>query len=462
MIDSSPYFVNLAYFVAALLFIMGLRRMSTPKNARSGIWIAGVGMLLAIAATFANPELSANKLLMLLAMAIGGGFSLFHARRVYLARLPQMIALYNGLGGGAAAGVAAVELLRVTEHSTAENILAVLGALIGCIAFTGSMLAWAKLSDRISTTEYFTNRQQVYLGMLVVVLILGLLLAFSQTVHPLMLLLFFIMSLLFGLAMTQPIASEDMPVLISFYNAAAGLAVSFEGFVIGNPTMMVAGSLVFAAGVLLTRLMARSVNRRLSEIMYSGFGLKHRDRHAGERRGHYNEVDSHDAAITMAYAEQVVIVPGYGMAVAQAQHKLQELTQLLEERGVNVRFAIHPVAGRMPGHMNVLLAEAGVAYEKIFDLSEINAEFRKVDVVLVIGANDIVNISARSDEKSRLHGMPILNVDEAGSVIVLKRGEGQGYAGIDNPLLEDAKTRVHLGDARETVQELISAIKSLD
>ncbi len=462
MMDSTSFFSDLAYFLAALLFITGLRRISTPISARSGIWIAGVGMLLAIAATFAHPQVAANKMLILLAMGVGGLVSLFHARRVYLARLPQMIALYSGLGGGAAAGVAAVELLRVAEHTTSEKILAVAGALIGCIAFSGSLLAWAKLSDRFTLSEKLGNRQVAYLALLAAVLMLGMVLAFSNTSHPVLLLLFFTLSIMFGVLMTQPIAAADMPVLISLYNAAAGLAVSFEGYVLGNPAMMVAGTLVFAAGVLLTRLMARSVNRRLSEIMYSGFGLKHRDVDDSGSRSHINEIDSPDAAITMAFAEQVVIVPGYGMAVAQAQHKVQELTQLLEERGVNVRFAIHPVAGRMPGHMNVLLAEAGVAYEKIFDLSEINAEFGKVDVVLVIGANDIVNLSARSDVKSRLHGMPVLNVDEAGAVIVLKRGDGQGYAGVDNPLLEHPKTRVHLGDAKETVQELIGAIKSLD
>ena len=462
MINSSSFFIDLSYFIAAALFIYGLRRMSSPISARTGIWIAGAGMLLAIAASFAHPNVSSNHWLILLAILIGGTMSFIHAKRVELAEMPQMIALYNGLGGGAAATIAAVELLRAAEHGASERILGVVGALIGCIAFSGSLLAFAKLSGWVKFGARFGNRQTAYVAIMASVLLLGFLLAFSNTAHPVLLLMFFILSLLFGFVMTLPIAAADMPVLISLYNAGAGLAVGFEGYVLGNPAMMVAGTLVCAAGVLLTRLMAQAVNRRLSEILYSGFGIAHETTEATTQYGHVNEVDAFDAAVTMAFAEEVLIVPGYGMAVAQAQHKVQELTQLLEERGVNVQFAIHPVAGRMPGHMNVLLAEAGVAYEKIRDLSDINSEMSKIDVALVIGANDIVNLSARSDAKSPLQGMPILNVDESKSVIVLKRIDGKGYTGIDNPLLQHSKTRVHYGDAKESVQHIISAVKSLD
>jgi len=419
-------------------------------------------MILAVTASFSHPNVSNNHWLILLAMLIGGSLSFIHAKRAVIADMPQMIALYNGLGGGAAATIAAVEMLRAAEHGTSERILGVAGALIGCIAFSGSLLAFAKLSGLAKFGNWFSNRQTAYVAMMALVLMLGFILAFSNTAHPIVLLMFFGLALLFGIFMTSPIAAADMPVLISLYNAAAGLAVAFEGYVLGNPAMMVAGTLVCAAGAVLTRLMAKSVNRRLSEILYSGFGIPHEISEATTQYGHVNEVDAADAAISMAFAEQVLIVPGYGMAVAQAQHKVQELTQLLEERGVNVQFAIHPVAGRMPGHMNVVLAEAGVAYEKILDLSEINNEMSKIDVALVIGANDIVNLSARSDEKSPLHGMPILNVDEANSVIVLKRGDGAGYAGVENPLLQHPKTRVLLGDAKRSVQDLISAIKSLD
>lgn len=462
MINSSPLLINFAYFLAATFFVVGLRRMSSPSSARTGIWIAAVGMLLAVIASYFHPNVTGNHWLILIAMGIGAVLSYLHARQVDLSEMPQMIALYNGLGGGAAASIAAVELLRAAEHDTSTRVIGVLGALIGSIAFSGSLLAYAKLSGRVKNTRLSGNRQTAYVAILASVLLLGFIIAFSNAAHPALLLLFFALSLSFGFMMTLPIAAADMPVLISMYNAGAGLAVGFQGFVLGNPAMMVAGMLVFAAGVLLTRLMAKAVNRRLSEILYSGFGIDHEISEATTQYGHVNEMDSYDAAVSIAFAEEVLIVPGYGMAIAQAQHKVQELTQLLEERGVNVQFAIHPVAGRMPGHMNVLLAEAGVAYEKIRDLADVNSEMNKIDVALVIGANDIVNLAARSDQKSPLHGMPILNVDEAKSVIVLKRVDGTGYAGVENPLLQHGKTRVHYGDAKDSVQEIISAIKSLD
>ncbi len=462
MIQSAPHIINLAYLISALLFIAGLRQMSSPKTARTGIWLAGVGMLAAVVATFMHPQVQSNHLLILLAIAIGGGLAFFQARSVAISHMPEMTAIYNGLGGAAAAGIAVIVLLRVSEHSIPAKTIAVLGGMVGSITFAGSFMAWAKLKRIISKRHNFANRQVTYVALGAIVLMLGLLLATSSTAHPVLLLIFFVLSLLFGIFMTLPIAAADLPVLISLYNAMTGLAVAFEGYVLSNPAMVVAGMLVCAAGVLLTRLMARAVNRTLSEIMYSGFGISHSESTEPASRNNINEIDSTDAATSMAYAERVVIVPGYGMASAQAQHKVQELTQLLEERGVDVRFAIHPVAGRMPGHMNVVLAEAGVPYEKIADLSEINPEFPNVDVALVIGANDIVNLAARSDSKSPLHGMPILDVDNAKSVVVLKRGEGVGYAGVDNPLLQHSKTRVLFGDAKRSVQDLITSIKILD
>ncbi|MEE9335025.1 MAG: NAD(P)(+) transhydrogenase (Re/Si-specific) subunit beta [Granulosicoccaceae bacterium] len=462
MIQTAPHLINLAYFVSALLFITGLRQMSSPKTARSGIWLAGIGMITAVVATFLHPQVVSNHILILVAIAIGGGFAFFQARSVAISNMPEMTAIYNGLGGAAAAGIAIIVLLHVSEHTVSTKAVAVLGGMIGSVTFAGSFMAWAKLKRVIAKRHQFVNRQVAYVALGSIVLMLGLLLATSTTSHPVLLLVFFVLSLLFGVIMTLPIAAADLPVLISIYNAMTGLAVAFEGYVLANPAMIVAGMLVCAAGVLLTRLMASAVNRSLSEIMYSGFGISHSGSAERATRSNVNKIDPFDSATSMAYAERVVIVPGYGMASAQAQHKVQELTQLLEERGVDVRFAIHPVAGRMPGHMNVVLAEAGVPYEKIADLSEINPEFSKVDVVLVIGANDIVNLAARSDTKSPLHGMPILDVDNAGSVIVLKRGDGAGYAGVDNPLLQHPNTRVLLGDAKRSVQDLISAIKTLD
>ncbi|MFT6305309.1 MAG: NAD(P) transhydrogenase subunit beta [Halioglobus sp.] len=462
MNESVPFGLQLAWFMTTLLFVIALRRLSSPSKARSGIWLAGVGMVIAIVSMYFHPDLRQNQLLIVAAMSIGGGISLLHARRVDMTQIPQMVALYNSLGGIAAAGIAMLVLLNVSEYSVLVKSLAVLGGLIGCIAFSGSFFAYLRLRGYLVRRAGFAQRQVAYIASGALVLLLGLILAASPTAHPVLLLLFVGLAISFGILMTLPTSAADMPVLISLYNALTGLAVAFDGFVLENPAMVVAGTIVFAAGSLLTRLMAKSVNRRLSEIMYSGFGIADESHDADTDRDHVNTIDSQDAAVDIAYADRVVIVPGYGMATAQAQHKLRELTQLLDERGVKTSFAIHPVAGRMPGHMNVLLAEAGVPYEKIQDLSDINAELSQVDVVLVVGANDIVNLAARDETDSPLFGMPILDVDRAKRVIVIKRGDGTGYAGVENPLLFAPITRVLFGDARDSVQDLILAIKGLE
>lgn len=454
--------VDIAYFVATFLLVFGLRRMSSPKRARKGLWFAGLGMLLAIVATLTVSGDPGRRMLIPVAMLIGALFAFFQSRKVSMTDAPALIALYNGLGGGAAAGIAFVELLRASEHSSSLRFFAVVGALAGSVAFAGSFMAWQKLRTDMRRSVPFPNRQVVYLAIMVMLLLVGLVLASSNTAHPVLLLLFVLLALFFGISMTLPIAAADLPVLISLYNALTGLAVGFEGYVLGHPAMMVAGTLVFASGTLLTRLMARAVNRRLSDIMYSGFGVDDNALPTIRRQGFVNEIEAHDAAASMAYARRVIVVPGYGMAIAQAQHKLRELTQLLDERGVQTAFAIHPVAGRMPGHMNVLLADAGVPYEKIADLSAINKEFAQADVALVVGANDTVNPSARTDENSPIYGMPVLNVDQAGSVIVLKRGNGRGYADVTNPLMEANGTRVLLGDAKDSLQKLITNIKGLE
>ena len=454
--------MDIAYFIATLLFVVGLRRMSSPTRARNGIWYAGIGMSIAVLATLTVAGDPGRRMLIPIAMFIGAGFAFFQSRKVSMTDAPALIALYNGLGGGAAAGIAFVELLRASEHTSSLRFFAVVGALAGSVAFAGSLMAWQKLRTDMRRSVPFPNRQVVYLAIMVLLLLVGLVLASSNTAHPVLLFLFVLLALFFGISMTLPIAAADLPVLISLYNALTGLAVGFEGYVLGNPAMMVAGTLVFASGALLTRLMARAVNRRLSEIMYSGFGVDNATGPTSRREGFVNEVEPHDAAASMAFANRVIVVPGYGMAIAQAQHKLRELTQLLDERGVQTAFAIHPVAGRMPGHMNVLLADAGVPYEKIADLSAINEEFSQADVALVVGANDTINPSARTDEDSPIFGMPVMNVDQAGSVIVLKRGSGRGYADVVNPLMEASGTRVLLGDAKDSLQELITCIKALD
>lgn len=461
MNESVSVSLQLAWLCSTVLFVVGLRQLSSPARARQGIWIAGIGMLLVIGSMFWHPQLLANHMLILLAIGIGGTLAAVQARRVDMTSMPQMIALYNGLGGAAAAGVAISILLRVSDYSISVKVIAVLSALIGCISFAGSLFAFYRLRGHFSRREGFAKRQVSYLACGSLVLLIGLILATSATAHPILLLLFVLLAVGFGLLMTLPTAAADMPVLVSLFNALTGLAVAFDGIVLENPAMIVAGTLVFAAGSLLTRMMARAVNRRLSEIMYSGFGISS-DSLASTRKDHVNTIDARDAAVDMAYARRVEIVPGYGMATAQAQHKLRELTQLLDERGVETGFAIHPVAGRMPGHMNVLLAEAGVPYEKIQGLAEINAEFSQVDVVLVVGANDIVNPAARDDDESPLAGMPVLEVDRAKRVIILKRGDGTGYAGVENPLLFSPVARVLFGNARDSVQDLITSIKSLD
>lgn len=462
MNTSLPLGLQLAWFVAALLLLFGLRRLSSPSTARSGLHIATAGMALAVGASLAHPELHRNEVLTLVAVLLGGGIAFLHARRPTTTAVAASIAIYSGLGGGAAAAIATLTLLLIGETPGVLPLPAVLGGLAGSVSLAGSIVASLRLRGRLERRSGTVQRQVAYLASGVSVLLLGVLLSASTTAHPILLLMFIGLALTFGVLMTLPVAVVDLPVAISIFNALTGLAVALDGFVLGNAVMTVAGTVVFAAGLLLTRLMARSANRRLGEIMYSGFGLAFEDRTTRRPEGDVSTIDASDAAVALAYARRVVIVPGYGMATAQAQHKLRELTQLLEERGVETGFAIHPVAGRMPGHMDVLLAEAGVPYERISDLADINDEFDKIDRVLVVGASDIVNPAARTDKGSPLYGLPILDVDKSEGVIALKRGNGTGYSGAENPLFGLPGTRVMYGDARESVQELIIALKELD
>ncbi len=453
--------IQSAYFVAAILFIIGLKQMSSPVNARRGIIWAGIGMLVATVATFAHPNIHGltNYVLMITAMAIGGGLAWWTGRIVAMTDMPQMIALYNGMGGGAAAAIAAVELVKGAEMTVVVQSIAVLGALIGTVAFSGSIIAFAKLQGILKKTLRFTGQQPLNALVFLIAVGLGIVLAFDTDYSLTVLAVFFVLAFVFGIFMTLPIGGADMPVVISLYNALTGLAVGFEGFVLGNPAMMIAGIVVGAAGTLLTQLMAKAMNRSLGNVLFSSFGSG--GGAAVEIEGTMKEIEANDAAITMAFGSKVIIVPGYGMAVAQAQHKIWEMAELLQKRGVTVKFAIHPVAGRMPGHMNVLLAEAGVPYDLIFDLDEINEEFATADVALVIGANDVVNPIARTDPNSPIYGMPILNADYAHNVIVIKRGRGKGFSGIENHLFFADNTRMLYGDGQKMAAELISHIKAL-
>ena len=463
--------IKSSYLLAAVLFITGLRRMSSPTTARNGIIWAGVGMLIATIATFLLPDMH-NMVLILAALISATLFAWISGKKVAMTSMPQMVALYNGMGGGSAAFIGAMALFNASQHlqSCAQDavvmtghdclnpvtmVLAVVGVFIGAVSLSGSLIAFAKLQGWLDRT--FTFPGQHLLNGLLAIGTLGLGLYAGHTLQLELIWWFFGLSLLLGILMTLPIGGADMPVVISLYNALTGLAVSFEGYVIQNEAMIVAGMLVGAAGTLLTQLMAKAMNRSLLSVLLSSGGGGSGKSIEGEMR----EIQANDAAIMMAYAERVIVIPGYGMAVAQAQHKLWEMTEMLLDRGVDVKFAIHPVAGRMPGHMNVLLAEAGVPYDLIEDLEDINAQFAQTDVALVIGANDVVNPVAKTDPDSPIYGMPILNVDEAKNSIVIKRGKGTGFAGIQNALFFADNNRMLYGDAQAAVGQLIQGLKQL-
>ncbi len=456
---SAGSLIQASYFVTAVLFITGLKRMSSPVSARSGIIWAGAGMLVATLVTFAYPGLS-NYPLIGAALVLGAALAWWSGKRVAMTNMPQMIALYNGMGGGAAASIAAVELYRGGSGGAVGTTLAVVGGLIGAVSFSGSAIAFAKLQGLIKRSIRFPGQQIVSLLLLAAALLHGVL----EVAHPggsgVYVTGLLIFALLLGLAMTLPIGGADMPVVISLYNALTGLAVAFEGFALHNAAMIIAGTVVGSAGTLLTQLMAKAMNRSLGNVLFSGFG-EGSVAGGGEVSGSLKPIEASDVGVMLAFAQKVIVVPGYGMAVAQAQHKIWELCQLLIDRGVTVRFAIHPVAGRMPGHMNVLLAEAGVPYDLIGDLEEINGEFDTADAALVIGANDVVNPVARTDKSSPIYGMPILNADRAQNVIVIKRGQGAGFSGIENALFYLDNTRMLYGDAQKVGSELIAAVKAL-
>ena len=451
--------IQISYFIAAILFIFGLKRMSSPVTARDGIVWAGVGMLVATLITFFHPGMH-NYMLMTVAIFVGGVAAFWSGKKVAMTDMPQMIALYNGMGGGAAGAIAAVELLKDDFHSQTFLTLAVLGALIGSVSFSGSLIAFAKLQGLLRRPMRFPGQQIFNIGLFLFAAGCGALLVTQGEINSTTILIFFTAALAYGVMMALPIGGADMPVVISLFNALTGLAVAFEGFVLNNAAMIIAGTVVGSAGTLLTQLMARAMNRSIGNVLFSSFGASS-GAEADSVEGSMKPIDAVDAGVMMAYAERVIIIPGYGMAVAQAQHKIQELMTLLLARDVDVKFAIHPVAGRMPGHMNVLLAEANVPYERLYDLDEINPAFPQTDVALVIGANDVVNPTARSNPDSPIYGMPILNADKAKNVIVIKRGQGKGFSGVENVLFFGDHTRMLYGDGQAMVGELIEAIKTL-
>jgi H+-translocating NAD(P) transhydrogenase subunit beta len=455
--------VDAVYVVAILAFVLGLRAMSSPSTARQGIVQAGVAMLIAVVVTFVEPGLS-NFLLIALGVFIGGLAGWYWARVVKMTAMPQMVAIFNGMGGGSAAAIAAVEMLAGLSN-TAVAGLSLAGAVIGATSISGSMIAFLKLQGWLrSKPIVYPVQQPTNIAVLVVGVGFGTY-ALWMT-QAFWLLPFYVLMVLFGILLALPIGGADMPVVISLFNALTGIAVALDGFaLVGGPlgdagyAMVIAGTLVGAAGSLLTLLMAKAMNRSVGNVLFGAFGATEE---AGTTiQGSMKPIEADDVAAMLAYANTVVIAPGYGMAVAQAQQKVKELADLLEAKGVTVKFAIHPVAGRMPGHMNVLLAEAGISYDKLFDRDEINPEFANTDVVLVIGANDVVNPAAHR-AGSALQGMPILDVENAHNVIVIKRGQGKGFAGIENDLFYKDNTHMLYGDAQAAVGKLVQALKKLD
>ena len=462
------WIIDLSDLAAAFLFIYGLKQMSSPLTARRGILLAGVGMLAAGLVSFlyafsvntaARSHLTVNLLLAAAALAIGLSWAWWRGKTIPITAMPQMVALYNGMGGGAAAAIAAVELYGTRPQNLIGLVVTILGALIGSVSLSGSFIAWAKLDGRIAKPWRIHGQQYLNAAVFLVALVIGASIAAGMT-SGLVVGLFFGVALVFGVMMTMPIGGADMPVVISLYNAFTGLAVGLEGFVLQNPALMIAGMVVGSAGTLLTVLMAKAMNRSVGNVLFSNFGDVSIEQQ-GEIKGRLKPVEASDAAIAMRYAGKVIVVPGYGLAAAQAQQKLYEFVKLLQAASVEVKFAIHPVAGRMPGHMDVLLAEAGVPYDLLHELDEINDEFASADVALVIGANDVANPAARTNKTSPIYGMPILNVDQAHQIYVIKRGQGKGYAGIENELFYADNCNMVYGDAQAVLGKMIQAIKDL-
>jgi NAD(P) transhydrogenase subunit beta len=457
---------NLLYLITIVTFILALRFLSNPAHARRGNQIGAAGMILAVVVTWIKIG-TTSWWAIVIGMLVGGGFGAFAARKVKMTAMPQMVALFNGVGGGAAALIALAELHRILpEPGTPKvdiSVAIALSALIGSISFAGSMIAFAKLQELIGGRPITYIGQQFVNGLLFAGAVVAGAVLVAGVQDQWLLWVLIGAALLFGVLFVLPIGGADMPVVISLLNAFTGLAVAAGGFELENNVLIVAGMLVGASGTLLTLMMGRAMNRSIANVLFGAFGKIAPGAAGGVTAmdGTVRATTADDVAIMLTYAQKVVIVPGYGMAVAQAQHDVRALADLLESRGVEVTYAIHPVAGRMPGHMNVLLAEANVPYPALKEMDEANAEFPRTDVSLVIGANDVVNPDARNNQGSPIYGMPILNVDQSQAVIVLKRSMNPGFAGIDNPLFVEPNTMMLFGDAKESVAKLTAAVKQL-
>ena len=452
----SDIHINLAYIAAAALFVFGLKMLASPATARRGNLLSSIGMLIAVVVTLAAEGIVSYEWIAVGALA-GAVIGALAARLVAMTSMPEMVALFNGSGGAASLLVGWAALAGATEPTTFTAAVAFLSILIGGVTASGSVVAWAKLAELAPSRAVVFPGQRVVNGLtLAAIVVGGTLFALEPATDAPLFLALLGLALLLGVMAVIPIGGADMPVVISLLNSYSGLAACAAGFAIDNNILIVAGSLVGAAGIILTNIMCKAMNRSLANVLFSGFGAA---RAAAKVEGEVRPINVEDAWLILEAASSVAFVPGYGMAVAQAQHVVRELGDLLEARGVEVSYAIHPVAGRMPGHMNVLLAEANVSYDRLVEMEDINPRMGNVDVAVVIGANDVVNPAARDDDTSPIHGMPIIDVDRARTVFVLKRSMASGFAGVDNPLFFGQNTRMLFGDAKASIAEVVAQFK---
>lgn len=463
--------LNIIYIIGSISFIVGIKMLGNPEKAKKGNLIAAFGMGLAIAGTIflykqSNGEGLKNYAWIFGGLLLGTIIGTMMAKKVKMTGMPQMVSFFNGMGGACAALISLVEFEHIshqgdfTQAPVLKLLIIFLGLIIGSISFAGSMIAYGKLDEKIKD-KTLPLQQVVNIGLLLVILGIAVAASFGMIANPSVLFILLVLSLLYGVLFVMPIGGADMPVVISLLNSFTGVAAAMGGFLYDNKVMLFGGILVGSAGTLLTVVMCKAMNRSLTNVLIGNFGGSS---NAGEGKaitGNIKEISKADAAVLMKYSKKVIIVPGYGLAVAQAQHVCHELEQLLEEEGVEVKYAIHPVAGRMPGHMNVLLAESNVSYDKLVEMEDINPEFKSTDVVLIVGANDVVNPAAKNDPSSPIYGMPILDVEDATHTIVMKRSMKAGYAGIENELFYSPKNNMLFGDAKKTLTELVTEMKNL-
>lgn len=461
--------LELVYLIASVTFVIGLKMMSNPKSARQGNLIAAGGMTLAIAGTiflYENGQGLTSREpikmgLIFLAIVIGTIIGWLTAKRVQMTKMPELVSMFNGMGGACAAMIGLMEFHH-NVGNTGPQMAVILGMIIGSVSFSGSVVAFLKLNGTMQKPIRIPSYNILNTAILIGVLVFGGYMIFSGTSSSMLLYILFVAALFYGIMFVIPIGGADMPVVISLLNSFTGLAAAFGGFLYDNKVMLTGGILVGSAGTLLTIVMCKAMNRSLWNVIFGAFGESAAS--AGgfsAMKGSIKDITINDAAVLMNYSKKVIIVPGYGLAVAQAQHVIHELEELLEERGVEVKYAIHPVAGRMPGHMNVLLAESNVDYGKLVEMEEINPEFNTTDVVLVVGANDVVNPAAKTDPSSPIYGMPILDVENATNILINKRSMNAGYAGIENELFYNPKTSMLFGDAKSVLTKLVTELKSM-